>query len=204
MASKMNACLYGTPLENSKHEHFAHLVVKGETAAKAYVLCGYSEKGAIQSGNRLFRKPEVAGRIQELKTAVSERQVEKVAVDRTWVLAKLVENVQRAMQVEPVRDREGNAIGQYTYQGGVANKALELLGKELGMFQPRQENTESRAKNIMDLLEAGRKRVAEAKRKRDVAESVSNNLHSPESKNDQIVAGDNRVTSAIPEMDAAC
>ena len=33
------------PLENGKHEHFAHLVAKGETPAKAYVLCGYSEKG---------------------------------------------------------------------------------------------------------------------------------------------------------------
>jgi hypothetical protein len=30
-------------------------------------------------------------------------------------------------------------IGQYLYQGAVANKALELLGKEFGMFQPKPE-----------------------------------------------------------------
>ena len=29
--------------------------------------------------------------------------------------------------------------GQYVYNGSVANKALELLGKELGMFIDRKE-----------------------------------------------------------------
>jgi len=120
------------------------MVTKGENPARAYVLCGYSEHGALQSGNRLLRKPDVAARVEELKTAVSERQVERIAVDRAWVLTMLTENAQRAMQVEPVRDREGNPTGQYTYQGGVANKALELLGKELGMFQPKPEKDQGR------------------------------------------------------------
>jgi phage terminase small subunit len=93
----------------------------------------------LQSGNRLLGKPDAAARVEELKTAVSERQVEKMAVDRAWVMAKLTEKVQRAVQVEPVRDREGNPTGQYIYQGGVANRALQLLGKELGMFQPNPE-----------------------------------------------------------------
>ena len=137
--SQGSSHISGRPLTNSKHEHFAHLVTNGESPAKAYVLCGYSEHGALQSGNRLLRKPDVAARVEELKTAVSERQVEKMAVDRAWVMAKLTENVQRAMRVEPVRDREGNPTGQYIYQGGVANRALELLGKELGMFQPNPE-----------------------------------------------------------------
>src|SRR5450755_1616451 len=114
----------GRPLTNGKYEHFAHLVAKGESPAKAYVLCGYSKNGALQSGNRLLRKPDVAARVEELKRAVSERQVEKIAVERAWVVAVLIQNIQRAMQVEPVRDQEGNPSGQYTYQGGVANKAL--------------------------------------------------------------------------------
>jgi phage terminase small subunit len=129
----------GAPLTNSKHEHFAHMVAKGESPARAYVGCGYSESGAIQSGNRLLRKLDVAARVEELKTAVSERQVEKFAVDRVWVLRMLTENARRAMQVEPVRDREGNPTGQYVYQGAVASKALELIGKEIGMFQPKPQ-----------------------------------------------------------------
>jgi hypothetical protein len=152
------------PLANGKHEHFAHLIAKGESTAKAYVLCGYSNNGALQSGNRLLRSPDVSARVEDLKAAVSERQVEKIAVGRAWVLAMLIENVKRAMQVEPARDREGNPIGQYGYQGGVANKALELLGKELGMFQATCEAmgnlpvAEAKAR-----LNAGRQRLVQEK-----------------------------------------
>jgi phage terminase small subunit len=55
----------------------------------------------------------------------------------------LVENVARAMQAEPVKRKTGDGAeevdGEYTYNGSVANKALELLGKELGMFIERRE-----------------------------------------------------------------
>src|SRR5262249_8271943 len=57
--------------------------------------------------------------------------------------AKLVENVERAMQAEPVRrkagDTEQQLAGEYVYNGSVANKALELIGKEIGMFVDRKE-----------------------------------------------------------------
>jgi hypothetical protein len=36
-------------------------------------------------------------------------------------------------------DGEEEVPGEYTYNGSVANKALELLGKELGMFIDRKE-----------------------------------------------------------------
>jgi hypothetical protein len=58
------------------------------------------------------------------------------------MIDRLVENVERAMQAEPVRrkvgDREEEVPGEYVYNGSVANKALELLGKELGMFIDRK------------------------------------------------------------------
>jgi phage terminase small subunit len=165
----------GGPLTNSRHEHFAHLITKGESPARAYVVCGFSEKGALQSGNRLLRRPDVAARVEELKTAVSERQVEKFAVDRAWVLSMLTENAKRAMQVEPVRDREGNPIGQYTYQGAVANKALELLGKEFGMFQPKPE-PEGNIQELMARLNAGRDRAAKEKLEREAKAADLANL----------------------------
>ena len=49
-------------------------------------------------------------------------------------MKRLIENVQRAMQLKPVKDRGGKETGEHQYQGGVANKALELLGRHLGMF----------------------------------------------------------------------
>src|SRR5437763_9420199 len=156
----------GRPLTNPKYEQFAHLIAKGESPAKAYALCGYSQNGAIQSGNRLLRKPEVAARVKDLIVAVSERQIEKIAVDRSWIVAMLIENVNRAMQVEPVRDHKGNPSGQYTYQGGVANKALELLGKEYGMFQ-REKDEPINVQELIAELNDGRKRAVEEQTERE-------------------------------------
>lgn len=55
------------------------------------------------------------------------------------VLGKLIENVERALQARPVRGKEGKEQGEYQYQGNVGNRALELLGNELGMFINRKE-----------------------------------------------------------------
>ena len=43
------------------------------------------------------------------------------------------------MQAAPVLDRDGEPTGEYQYQGQAANRALELLGKELGMFVERKQ-----------------------------------------------------------------
>ena len=127
----------GRPLTNAKYEHFAHLVARGESPAKAYVSCGYSKNGALQSGNRLLRKPEVATRVEELKTAISERQVEKIAVDRAWVVAKLIENVERAMQVEPVRNREGNLPVNTPTRVAWRTRHSSYWARRLGCSRPR-------------------------------------------------------------------
>ncbi|MBV9753661.1 MAG: hypothetical protein JO188_14155 [Hyphomicrobiales bacterium] len=58
---------------------------------------------------------------------------------REWVLERLTENVRRAMQIEPVTLR-GTPTGDFRYEGSVANRALELLGKELGLFVERNES----------------------------------------------------------------
>lgn len=134
------------PLKNAKHEHFAQLVSNGESATRAYVLAGYSEKGARQSAHALLTKPDVSDRVQELRQE-KERQhkravgavVQEAAVDKAWVIAQLVENVKMAKQAVPVTDREGNPTGEYQQNLSAANKALELIGKELAMFVDRKE-----------------------------------------------------------------
>src|SRR5277367_7180129 len=66
--------------------------------------------------------------------------IERTAIDKEWVIERLRENVERAMQARPVLDRAGNPTGSYVYNGAAANRALELLGKELGMFVEKREN----------------------------------------------------------------
>lgn len=121
------------PLENSRHELFAQALAAGKTADQAYADSGYAKSRPHAS--RLATKGNVRDRVQELQS----RATKGVILTRQWVLERLVENANRAMQAEPPRDKEGNVVGEYKYEGSVANRALELLGKELGMFVERQE-----------------------------------------------------------------
>ena len=50
-----------------------------------------------------------------------------------------MENAERALQHVAVLDKKRKPTGEYRYDGNVANRALELLGKQQGMFIDRHE-----------------------------------------------------------------
>lgn len=101
-------------------------------ATQAALRAGYSEAGAEVRGSELVRNRKVAAAIRAAQAARSER----TEVTQDWVVERLVENVERAMQRREVV-RDGLPSGVYQYEGAVANRALELLGKHVGMFEDR-------------------------------------------------------------------
>lgn len=119
-------------LDNARHERFAQAIAAGKNATDAYVSAGYEAKGnsAEAAASRLLRDVKVTARIAELQSRVAEG----IVLTKQWVIERLVENANRAMQAEAPKDG-----GDYKYEGSVANRALELLGKELGMFVERRE-----------------------------------------------------------------
>lgn len=129
-------------LENPKHERFAQELAKGKTADEAYVIAGYKKNRG--NASTLKQDQSILDRVSDL---LSEREVihaqatadaiKSTALTKEWVIETLKENVARAMQAVEVKRADGEATGEYQYQGSVANRALELLGKELGMFVDR-------------------------------------------------------------------
>ena len=105
-------------LKNQLHELFAQGLAQGKSADEAYTDAGYTPNR--KNASRLKTYEGVQRRVKELQ----ERVARGVVLDRQWVLDKLIENATAAL-VE--KDR------------GVANRSLELLGKELGMFVDRKE-----------------------------------------------------------------
>ena len=101
-------------------------------AAHAAIRAGYAKKNAKQQGHALLQKPVV----QEAVTEAIQARSERTKADQDWIVERLVENVERAMTVEPVMVG-GVETGEYVYQGNVANKALELLGRHAGMFNDK-------------------------------------------------------------------
>lgn len=120
-----------------KQRRFVEEYMLDMNATQAAIRAGYSEQTANQQGPRLLVNVGIAAAIAERQQAVSN----KLELSAEWVLEKLVENANRAMQAVAVTDSEGAQTGEYKYEGNVANRSLELLGKHLGMFKERVEHT---------------------------------------------------------------
>ncbi len=99
-------------------------------ATQAAIRAGYSAKTAYSIGHENLSKPEIALALRDHVAALSKHS----GVTAQSVLTRLDEVADRCMQAEPVLDREGKEVGEYTFHPAGANKALELLGKHLALF----------------------------------------------------------------------
>ena len=175
-------------LQSPRQEQFARLVAAGVEPAAAYGQAGYKAAGAGNRAAALAARPTVAARIWDLALAWerdgSGRRrggegpggkdgdeesggiapaVTEDGPGRNWVVARLVETAERALQAVPVTDRKGEPTGEFTYQGSVALRALELLGRELGMFTDRKVAPEGGVEALSDdELERRARQLAQA------------------------------------------
>jgi hypothetical protein len=117
-------CKEGNPLilQNAKQALFAQIVAKGVSQTEAAKTAGYSEKTACEQGSRLARNVHIKARIEELRQRSAEQAVVAIAIDNAWVIQKLVGIVEKCTSKDH-------------YAPQAANKSLELLGKDLGMFR---------------------------------------------------------------------
>jgi phage terminase small subunit len=154
-------------LKNQKHEIFALQIAEGKTATEAALVAGYSEKTARAQGSRLLTKADIVDRVNELRARVNEKAASSAAVSKAWVIAHLKENAERSMQAVPVVDKNGNETGEYIWNPNAANRSLELIGKELGMFVERKRITiedlrELSTEELLALLEDVNGRLEQA------------------------------------------
>lgn len=122
-------------LKNQRHELFAQHLFAGKTADEAYELAGFKPNRG--NATRLKANESIQARVKELQGAV----VRKTVISKEWVIEKLIAVHNSAVEGNPVLDRYGHATERTIVNHAGANKALELLGKELGMFVERRENT---------------------------------------------------------------
>lgn len=116
-------------LSNARWERFAQELAKGKTADAAYVEAGFKKNR--HNASTLKQRETISNRVAELLAGREEMDrksiemaAEALGIDKQWVMAELVDNVALAKQKHDIAP---------------ANKALELIGKELGMFIDRKE-----------------------------------------------------------------
>ena len=122
---------------NDRQRGFVEEYLVDLNATQAAIRAGYSARTARQSGAENLSKPDISDAIQEARAERAAR----TKVDQDWVLRRLQSVVERCLQTEEVFDRHGNRTGGYTFNAAGANKALELLGKHLGLFKDKVEVT---------------------------------------------------------------
>jgi predicted trehalose synthase len=134
------------PLDNPKHEAFAHAIAMGKKLAEALESGNY--KPHPPSGARLLKDAKIRERIAYFKAQIAKER-ETAAIDlakkeeltKAWVIDRLMHNAKVALGEEPfvMITEEGAEVKVTAREAPAANKALELLGKELGMFVDRKE-----------------------------------------------------------------
>ena len=123
------------------------------SATQAAIRAGYSAKTAYSIGQRLLKNVEVK---EAINSAIKEREA-RTEITADYVLTNLREIVERCMQKQPVftkceqaTDEQGRAI--WTFNARDAIKALELLGKNLGLFIDKTEIKADTNYTLFDLM----------------------------------------------------
>jgi hypothetical protein len=110
-------------LANPRHERFCQEYAQGKSADEAYTSAGY-KKHRQAASRLLLSNVDVASRVSELQAEAAKA----VGLTKQWVTQSLIELANQS------RNKTSSV-----YNGPVAVRSLELLGKELGMFVDRSE-----------------------------------------------------------------
>ncbi len=113
-----------------KQERFCSEYLIDFNATQAAIRAGYSPRTAKQQGSRLLTNADIADHQATLVRARTART--EITADR--VLRDLRTVADRCLAEEPVLDANGAPTGRWKFDPHPAIRALELLGKHLGLF----------------------------------------------------------------------
>lgn len=120
-----------------KQERFVQEYLIDLNGTQAAIRAGYSPHTAkVAATKDLLPNPAIAARIATARAKLSA----KAAVSAEWILMRLKSVAERCMQAEPVFRQGVMVEGAYQFDAAGANRALELLGRHLGLFVDRVEH----------------------------------------------------------------
>lgn len=119
---------------NDKQERFCMEYIVDYNGTQAAIRSGYSAPTAGEQASRLLKDVRIKEKIDKLKIEVAE----KISLDATWVMKRFKDISDRCMTAEPVmkfQDGVWIETGEYQFDSSGANKATEMIGKMIGVFE---------------------------------------------------------------------
>lgn len=129
-----------------QHQKFADAYLRLNNGTKAAIEAGYSEKTARVKASQLLCIEEVETYIEQQRIKLSENAI----VDAKWVQERFKDISDRCMTAEPVIIM-GEPTGEYKFDSSGANKATEMLGKIIGVFEKDNDQSKTQNTNIINL-----------------------------------------------------
>lgn len=133
---------HGVPKKGFRKTRKPQLTDKQERFIAEYLFDGNATQAVLRSGySQDYRSARFRG-VQNLARAYVRRGLQdaraelsrKTLLTAEWVETRLMQIAERCMQAEPVVDKEGNPTGEYRFDSSGANRALELLGRRLRLW----------------------------------------------------------------------
>lgn len=124
-----------------KQAKFVMHYIEDFNATKAAKSAGYSKKTAQRMGSENLSKPLIKEAIEQ---ELSYR-ARATRLSSQYIVNNLMNNVARCSQAEPVMfrnsDGEMEESGEWKFDSSGMNKALDLLGKHLGMYTEKIQHS---------------------------------------------------------------
>lgn len=130
-----------------QHKRFADKYFETSNASLSAIYAGFSEDTARQQGWQLLQRDDVEEYLQSLRAIESE----KSGITRAWVMERFQHISDACIQAEPVYDSDGNETGEYRFDSSGANKATEMLGKIIGVFEKDNDQSKPKTTTVINL-----------------------------------------------------
>lgn len=117
------------------HIKFADKYFETMNASESAIYAGFSSDTARQSGYQVLQRDDVQDYLVKLRAEYSE----KSGITKEWVIERFKGISDNCAKAEPVRDSNGVPTGEYRFDSSGANKATEMLGKIIGVFEKDNE-----------------------------------------------------------------
>ena len=121
-----------------QQERFCQEYVVDYNGTQAAIRAGYKKNSARKQASRLLTNEDILTRVHELQ----KDQLDRLAISQDYVVLQLLETYKCCREPSPVMrydpsTGEMEETGIYQFDSKGALRALELLGKHLGMFSDK-------------------------------------------------------------------